>query len=520
MRLKVSNVCQLLDKSKYPETQTKQGITYTNDGNGIITINGTNTASDLCVFILNVMDGKPGHKYMQLGATDDGKWNTYGLECKWVDGDDVGHGFTMTNGIMSIPSDVIVRDIYVSALVYQGYTASNKTFKPQLFDLTEMYGVGNEPTTVAQFRQDFPDEMYDYSPVCWKKFRRLKYVTETKNLFKFSDTVGTLSGGLGPNVARNFEEDKWYIGFTPNNYYIPNNIEKFSIKDNLIYLKRKANTSGYGVARAFRCEPNKTYTVSCGAVFTEVPNCIFTSYFDKDGNLLSYNNVVIATKTITTPANCSWLILIFTSYNNTNPSLPCETYIINPQLELGSTATPYQPYGYLPLNRGKYIANKEPVQLLDKSKFKATSTDHGVTFTNNEDGTITVNGTNNGEIYYTLEVITSIPVGHKVIIDDSNSTLYFFGDMRDNNSVLLGTIPPRTIFTLLDNLARLSMLYFVSYSSSGVGHTYNNELSRPQLFDLTAMYGAGNEPTTVEQFRADYPNELYDYNPYNAITFR
>ena len=39
-----------------------------------------------------------------------------------------------------------------------------------------MYGIGNEPTTVEQFRQDFPNEMYDYSPECWKKFRRLKYI--------------------------------------------------------------------------------------------------------------------------------------------------------------------------------------------------------------------------------------------------------------------------------------------------------------------------------------------------------
>ena len=98
-----------------------------------------------------------------------------------------------------------------------------------------MYGVGNEPTTVAQFRQDFPNEMYEYSPVCWKKFRRLKYVTETKNLFKFSNEVGTLTGGFGPNVARNFEEGKWYIGFTTNNYYSPNNIIAYSFKDNLIY---------------------------------------------------------------------------------------------------------------------------------------------------------------------------------------------------------------------------------------------------------------------------------------------
>ena len=31
------------------------------------------------------------------------------------------------------------------------------------------------------------------------------------------------------------------------------------------------------------------------------------------------------------------------------------------------------------------------------------------------------------------------------------------------------------------------------------------------------MYGAGHEPTTIEQFRADFPNELYDYKPYSII---
>ena len=31
------------------------------------------------------------------------------------------------------------------------------------------------------------------------------------------------------------------------------------------------------------------------------------------------------------------------------------------------------------------------------------------------------------------------------------------------------------------------------------------------------MYGAGNEPTTVQQFKADFPNELYDYKPYSIV---
>ena len=40
--LKVSDVCQLLDKSKYPATQTINGVTFTNNGDGTITVNSLN----------------------------------------------------------------------------------------------------------------------------------------------------------------------------------------------------------------------------------------------------------------------------------------------------------------------------------------------------------------------------------------------------------------------------------------------------------------------------------------------
>lgn len=37
--------------------------------------------------------------------------------------------------------------------------------------------------------------------------------------------------------------------------------------------------------------------------------------------------------------------------------------------------------------------------------------------------------------------------------------------------------------------------------------------------DLTLLYGAGNEPTTVEQFKADYPLDYYDYNAGTLLNF-
>ena len=71
------------------------------------------------------------------------------------------------------------------------------------------------------------------------------------------------------------------------------------------------------------------------------------------------------------------------------------------------------------------------------------------------------------------------------------------------------------IWTYTKNNATEGAYFYVTS-----GTVISNKVYKPQIFDLTEMYGVGHEPTTVEQFRADFPNELYDYNPYNAITFR
>ena len=42
-------------------------------------------------------------------------------------------------------------------------------------------------------------------------------------------------------------------------------------------------------------------------------------------------------------------------------------------------------------------------------------------------------------------------------------------------------------------------------------------VGKPQVFDLTAMYGAGSEPTTYADFIADYPNNFYPYNTKTGV---
>ena len=174
-RYKVSNVCQLLDKSRLPDTQTINGVTFTNNGDGTITVNGTANADarlDLVAGNDAVLDVYS--KLLYLGCPAGGSNSTYGIQNSWITSGftDVGNG-----GISStteIKYDGYYRFGYVIG-IKQGYTANNLVFKPQLFDLTEMYGAGNEPTTVAEFREKFPDDLYPYSPYCWAKIKSLIY---------------------------------------------------------------------------------------------------------------------------------------------------------------------------------------------------------------------------------------------------------------------------------------------------------------------------------------------------------
>ena len=169
-RYKASDVCQLLDKSKYPATKTSNGITWTNNGDGTITADGTATGGNS---ILNVQDSiavVAGHKY--LVSTD--YTNQVRIQL-----------YTSQGGIFAPYSTTVVPQIitciknynrvYYQIVFINGVTVSDAILKPQLFDLTEMYGAGNEPKTVEQFRQDFPDDLYPYSPYCWAKIKSLIY---------------------------------------------------------------------------------------------------------------------------------------------------------------------------------------------------------------------------------------------------------------------------------------------------------------------------------------------------------
>ena len=487
MRLKVSNVCQLYDKT-YPVTQTVNGVTFTNNGDGSVTVNGTApTTKHAWIPALPHIKVNPGDKILMFSGYDIKGLKSAFVYTSQLDANGkwkADLGYPSLNGTISTCGN---NTHYIDGTfrVDRGNTATNAVIKLQIFNLTEMYGAGNEPTTVAQFRRDFPNEMYEYSPVCWKKFSRLKYVTETKNLFDINKVVET------------------------------------------VYVKRSGDgliCSSYGASIGTLgtiCPSLKvgdTVTVS----FKTVSEGVKSNFIQTDKHILISGEKFTVSETGLT----SQFYLYNTSYEYRD--IPNKTTYYELQLELGSTATPYQPYGYLPLNRGKYIANKEPVQLLDKTKFSATQTTHGVTFTNNGDGTITANGTSTKN-YANYPIIVPRPaIGHKILVLPENSS-------KTQDHIYVWASSSNSGSSWVDDLGYGGKIITITgigitkknpYTNIGINlnvnkdWVMNNHIYKPQLFDLTEMYGAGNEPTTVAQFKADFPNELYDYNPYNAITFR
>lgn len=479
MKLKVSNVCQILPISDKADG-IDNGVTFTNNHNGTWTVSGISTGSYSYYNIFNIKLIE-GHTY--LAPPFIGGLSTY-IEYKFLE-----DGVPQWDKTIYTAKDKSA--ISIGLLRLATSTADPTTHTFQLFDLTEMYGAGHEPTTDEQFRQDFPNEMYEYSPECWKRFKELRYRTETKNLFDMSKADITQHNGYWTSNA-NFTEH-FYTQIV---------------------------------------EPGKTYTVSYECYNPLAGNDALSLSVQTGSGFNDGTSLYIG---LIGDAKYKWVkqyreFTIPSGITQVTFSAFTETMFRNLQIEEGSTATPYQPYNYLSLRRGKFIVNKEPVQLLDKSNYPATTTYAGVTFTNNGDGTITTNGTPN-EVYvqYTIQIpqFKEVKNDHKYVlfsgINDINVSFvecifwlgrqdssYFVTDCAETNFAgTFGFTIPQGEYSLYQQVALRVCR----------GYTANNLVFKPQLFDLTAMYGAGHEPTTVEQFRADYPNDLYEYNLLNAVSF-
>ena len=150
---------------------TQNGITFTNNGDGSITANGTATAIARYTSVENAnIQAVQNHVYYLTGCPTGGSNATYKVVMRLFESAnsrDVGNGavFKYTD------ANMILR---LQAVIGTNTTVTDLVFRPQIFDLTAMFGAtvadyvyslerAQAGAGVAWFRGLFPNSFYAYS---------------------------------------------------------------------------------------------------------------------------------------------------------------------------------------------------------------------------------------------------------------------------------------------------------------------------------------------------------------------
>lgn len=323
--LKVSDVCQLLDKRTF-KTRTGGGTTAAYNNDGTFTVSGTATVNNWKNFpIFQLLPGGGEHVYLfnVVGSSEDTN-----CDCNIYFYDEITDRAVvlMTTGregsaVIKKLETPIAYQARFNITTLTGATPNNIVYKPQLFDLTEMYGAGNEPATVDEFKAKFPNELYPYSPRCWVKSYKTGLIAKTKNLLDY-------------NKFNMLGKANYIINSSTGTIIRP---QKTSFNNSLFYPMQGADAQLSSVANLLQLQG--TYTFS----FKQSDSNILIRKYKADGTVddtFPFTTIDISKYSKTITFDTLSYIDLKIEHNQ-----PC--HIIGLQIEKGSTATDYVPYGYL-----------------------------------------------------------------------------------------------------------------------------------------------------------------------------
>ena len=302
---------QLFDKNSIPN-RNSTAITYSVDGNiNILSTTNVITTSSFNFLCPTVSD----HKYMICAKSLE--WNSPNHSNLFVG--DSGNPDTASYATLT-PNDLTKfftatnETCYIKA--YISYSAGNYEFKMnalQLFDLTQMFGTGNEPTTPAQFRAMFPDDYYSYNAGELKTIEPTSVEASTANLLNLGGRKEISTEVVGDRASTvaypEIDTYVYYKGVSPNGYLKAGAVVEATVLSSSIIAKTAENlgASGYGVGIPLTVVPSTTYYIKYTASASGV---VSIGYLNSSKNFIDYS-WTISDNQFTTPVNCRYVLLVF-----------------------------------------------------------------------------------------------------------------------------------------------------------------------------------------------------------------
>lgn len=148
---------QIVNLNNFRPNYTVNGVTFTKLDNGKFVANGTATGGD--AYFSDSFIPIKGHVYLEKSCPKGGSAETYR---SYITGSGVVMDTNYGSGVIA-PINVDARVYIVPLMVKSGATVNNLVVYPQIYDLTAMFGSGNEPSTVEEFEAMFPNEYYPYN---------------------------------------------------------------------------------------------------------------------------------------------------------------------------------------------------------------------------------------------------------------------------------------------------------------------------------------------------------------------
>lgn len=303
---------QLVDKSNLRHTETINGVTFTiNKDNGRIICNGTATAN-ISYIVLSSEPSlylTPKSYILFTGCPSGGSENTYYLRWENYDINDIGNGVYRQLTALTDTTLVYV-NLYI--IIKSGTNMNGKIFSPQFFYVSDIYGLGKEPKTIADFNKDYPYSIYPYGKqeILTTKVSGIKIRAGYKNLLdktKFAATQ-TINGVTFTNNG----DGSYTLNGTATSYaYFTIQTFDISVSSNnsmVKYLMRGYEFEPGDITKAVSLYVDHFYIVS-DSVF---------AVSSKEGNIVERNNIY-------NPTNVRCRIRV-------TPNYTCNNLVIRPQL--------------------------------------------------------------------------------------------------------------------------------------------------------------------------------------------